>query len=197
MHSIRNRKALTWLFPRTRAAVLTALLVGDRELHGREVARRVGMAPRSVMLELQMLVREGVVTARRSGNRVYYSANKRCPVYPELRMLLIKTVGVADEIQKAMKPLKEMVDFAYVYGSFASGEARADSDIDLMVVGRATLKQLGAALAKAEDALSREVHATVYSKREYAARLRERDGFVAQVHSGPRITVLGDPDELV
>lgn len=177
--------------------MLTALLVGDRELHGREVARRVGMAPRSVMLELQMLVREGVVTARRSGNRVYYSANKRCPVYPELRMLLIKTVGVADEIQKAMKPLKEMVDFAYVYGSFASGEARADSDIDLMVVGRATLKQLGAALAKAEDALSREVHATVYSKREYAARLRERDGFVAQVHSGPRITVLGDPDELV
>ncbi len=76
-------------------------------------------------------------------------------------------------------------------GSLASGEARADSDIDLMIVGTVGLRELSSPLREAGRRLNREINPTLYTESAYKEELAEVDSFVARVHHGLRIDVLG------
>ena len=185
------------LMPRTRRAVLSELFRhADKPLHQRELERLTKLNIKGIQRELNALAKAGIVLAERSGNRVYYRANPRCPIYPELKMLILKTVGLADVLCKALAPLAPKIKLAYIYGSFATGDTRADSDVDLMIVGDLSLKDLAAPIAEAQRELAREVNPSVYDVADYRERLDRTDSFIARVHRGERIILQGDSDEL-
>jgi len=185
------------LFSRTRSLVLRELATFPAdELHVREIARRARLDPSGVQRELRKLESAGIVTSRSVGNQVQYRLNRRCPIYSELKMMIMKTVGITERLGEALKAVAERIALAYVYGSFASGGETADSDVDLMIVGSVSRRGLATHIAKAERDLSREVNTNVYTLDEYRARLREKGGFVRRVHGGPKLVLMGDPDEL-
>jgi predicted nucleotidyltransferase len=188
---------LSALMPRTRQVVLRELVAGSGDfLHVRELERRTGAYSGNVGRELRKLEAAGIVESKRVGRQVLYRMDARCPVYPELRMLVVKTVGLADELRRALAPLSSKIRFAYVYGSFATGGAGVTSDVDLMVVGGASLYDVSEALDDAERTLRREINPTVYSMREYKAELAEGEGFVYGVHNGPKLMLIGGADEV-
>jgi len=179
------------LFSRTRLAVLRELCrPGSPELHLREIERRTGLDSRGLLRELHQLREAGILTSRRVGRQVMYAMNPDCAIYPELNMLLAKTAGLADVVRDALIPLAQQIEFAYVYGSSATGEASAESDVDLMVVGQVSLRDLATPLRRAGELLGREVNATLYAPGAYQRELRVQDSFVARVHSGPRFNLL-------
>ncbi len=185
------------LFPRTRRLILRELVAADSTgVHLRELARLTGLDPSGVLRELRNLEASGIVLKRRVGAQDRYRLNPDCPVYGEIRGLVLKTLGLADVLREALQALEERIRLAYIYGSFASGTARAKSDVDLMIVGDLGLKDLAGPLAEAERLLSREVNVTVYSEEEYRSRLNEEDGFVARVHQGAKIMIMGKADDL-
>lgn len=184
------------LLTKTRQAILRELVAAEGErVHLRELERRTGLNVKGVKRVLGELYSAGIVNAERSGNRIYYSINKRCPIYPELRLLVIKTVGLAGQLRDALALLVDKIDLAYIFGSFATGEEVAESDVDLMVVGEITLRDLSGALAQVVTELSREINPTVYSFQEYEQRLADRGSFVAQVDAGPKIMLIGTSSE--
>jgi len=82
------------LWPRSRQRVLAALLVNpDERLHLRELARRVEMAPATVQREVGLLTAAGILERETEGRQVYYRAARECPIYSELRSVVLKTVG--------------------------------------------------------------------------------------------------------
>ena len=196
MHTSITRSLISYLLPVVRTNVLARLLIDEREWHARELARVLGLNHAAVTDELRNLAEAGIAIKRRSSNRVYYSANKQCAIYEELKNLLIKTAGLADVLRQALAELGERITLAYVYGSFAEGSDNAESDIDLMVVGSVTLGDVVDALGEAEERLAREINATVYSAIEYKQKLAAGRGFIHQVHYGQVIMLLGALDEL-
>ncbi len=179
------------LFPRTRLAVLRELVrEGERGLHLRELERRTGLNSRGILRELRALRDAGILLSRKTGNQISYRLNPDCPIYQELRMLILKTVGIADVLRDCLAPYAEHIRSAYVYGSLASGEAGWDSDVDLMIVGEVDLAGISTALRKAARTLGREVNPTLYRPEEYEAQLKDPHSFVSQVHRGPRVDVL-------
>lgn len=181
------------LFPRTRLAILKELVsVGDEGLHLRELERRTGLNSRGVMRELHSLRDAGILISREVGRQVIYRLNPDCPIYPELHSLILKTAGLADVLRAVLLPFVKRIELAYVYGSFASGEANAESDVDLLIVGDVSLRELASSLRRAAETLSREVNPTVYQSEDYHARLTQEDSFVFRVHNGPRIDLLGE-----
>jgi len=196
MHTKQLKSLITRLFPRVRTGVLARLLLDMREWHARELARVLNLNHAAVARELRHLAEAGIIKRRRSGNRVYYSANEQCAIYPELRGLMLKTAGLADVLAKALAFLSPRIKVAYVYGSMADGSATADSDVDLMVVGKASLAQVIEVLGNAEQALGREINATVYSFAEYRSKLKQGRGFIYEVHTGSVIMVQGALHEL-
>src|SRR5436853_6467957 len=85
------------LFGKTRRCVL-ALLFGrpDESFYLREVARVASTGLGAAQRELKHLSEAGLIVRSPRGQHVYYRANPACPVFAEIRLLLVKTAGLAD-----------------------------------------------------------------------------------------------------
>lgn len=190
-------KAAAVLFGPTRRHVL-AVLFGhpERQFYQHEIAAGAPTRLSAVQRELERLVDADLVKRTRSGRRVYYQANADHPLFPELRGIVLKTVGLVDVLREALEPLADRIDVAFVFGSMAAGEPRADSDVDLMVVGRVGLREVVEPLREAEGKIGREITPIVYTPAELAVRVTERQYFVCRVLEGPKIFIIGDESEL-
>lgn len=184
------------LFGLTRRQVLS-LLFGqpDQTFYAREVARRTGGAVGAVQRELQILVSAGILRRAESGRQVYYQADSQSPIFQELRSIVAKT-DVVPTLAAALAILGPRAELAFVFGSTASGRATNESDIDLFVVGDATLGDAVDALAAAQTALGREINPVVQTRAEFARRVAGGDHFLTRVLEGPRLFVIGDADVL-
>jgi predicted nucleotidyltransferase len=177
--------------------VLSALLLHpDASLHVRELARLTGASAGSLHRELRLLADMGLLLRQEVGRQVHYRANVAHPVYAELSQLLRKTAGLVDVLRQALEPLGNKVEQAFVYGSMASGTERAGSDVDLMVLGKASFADLARALADAQVALRREVNPTVMARREFADRVASGDGFARSVMKGDKLWLKGEDGDL-
>lgn len=183
------------LFGKSRRAVLGLLYARpDEAFYLRQIVRKVQAGQGAVQRELQRLVAAGLLTREARGREVHYRANRACPIFTELHGLVVKTVGLADVLRRALLPLQGDITLAAVYGSQAAGTARSGSDVDLLVVGTVEELALHKAVAEAETQLARTVNYTLLTPREFARRRRERGSFVARILTGPTIPILGSPD---
>ncbi len=185
------------LFGSYRRNVLALLLLHpEQSLHVREIARQLDKPAGTLLRELNALADAGVLARKPVGNQVQYQANPACPIYEELRGILKKTVGVADVLREALAPLSANVSAAFVYGSVASGEERAGSDLDLMIIGGAPFSEVVTALVPAQALLRREVNPNLYSALEFRKKVTAGDSFVRRVLAGKKIFIVGGEDEL-
>ena len=177
-------------------AEIFRLLFGLRqpELHLREIVRQSGLSLGTVQQELKGLAAAGIVKARRDGNRVCFSANPDHPVHRELSALVLKTNGLAGVLAKALQD--KAVNLAFVFGSIARGETRAESDVDLMLIGSVGLRRLTALLSGVAEIVGREINPHILTPDEFCERKKNRDHFITSVLASPRIFVKGNEDEL-
>ena len=183
------------LLPRTRRLLLTELVRSAAPIHLRELARRTGLDPSGVQRELKNLVSSGIVIEKSAGNQKEYSLNVNCPIHPDLRMLIIKTTGLADHLRSALEAFKGKIILAYIYGSFADGTADAGSDVDVMIVGDIGLRTLAHPLAVVARELCREINPVTYKPSEYESELKTKGSFIYRIHNGPRIILIGESNE--
>ena len=185
------------LFPTIRGDVLTAtLLQPDKWWYLSELAHFLGTTPSSLQRELTALVAGGILQRRREGTRIYFKADSRSPLFPELHGLIEKTAGLLPTLRQALAPFFARIDCAFVYGSIARREEHAQSDVDLMVIGNLGVADLSPALRQAETRLGREVNVTNYSKQEFQTRVHAGDHFLSEVLRRPVEFVKGNEDDL-
>jgi len=183
------------LSSRVKAEIFRLLFgLSARELHLRELERQSGLAVGTVRQELQRLVRLELVTVRRDGNRVYFRANQEHPLYPEIHSLVLKTAGLVDVLREALG--REEILVAFVFGSLARAEERAESDVDLMVIGPIALRQVSRRLAAVSAQLGRVVNPHVMTAGEFRRRKTKRDHFLTRVLESPQIFVIGGNGDL-
>ena len=185
------------LFGKTRRAVLGLLFAQpERSFFLREVVRQAGSGQGAVQRELQQLTQAGIITRKRQGNQVHFQANSDCPVFPELRTLILKTSGLASHLQKALVPLADRIALVLVFGSLPKGVATPQSDVDLLVVGNITLRDLVRVLAPLQEEIGREINPTVYSKAEFQKKISQGHHFLSTILQEPKWFLVGDQDEL-
>lgn len=167
----------------------------DQSFYLREIARAAGAGLGAVQRELKHLSDSGILRRTVRGNQVHYQANSECPIFEELKNLVIKTAGMGDVLRAALAPLADRIEIALVYGSFARGEEQRGSDVDLLIVGDVTFSEVTSALGEAQDTLGREINPTVYPPREFQSKLREGHHFLTSVSKEPRILLIGGEHE--
>lgn len=193
---MRTTSLATELLGASRTAILSTLLLRPEDaLHVREIARVTGISPGTLHRELRALAELGLLSRRETGRQVSYSANRDAAVFKDLASLLRKTAGLGDVLKAALVPLVDRIRLAFVYGSMASGSARAHSDVDLMLLGSLTFAEVVKAVHPAQTTIGREINPTVMSVAEFNRRRRERDGFVMSVSKAPKIWLFGDNDD--
>lgn len=182
------------LFGTYRQRILGLLLLHpESSYHVRELARLTGTAAGTLHKELARLAQTGLLLRENQGNQVRYQANRQCPVYGELASLFRKTTGLADVLAEALQPLAADIEVALIFGSVARGEETAESDIDLLIVGKVGFADAVKALHPAQQALSREINPVVLTTAEYKKRIRANDSFLQQIFKQPVILLIGQP----
>ena len=107
---------------------------------------------------------------------------------------MLKTSGLSDVLKSALTDRRIRV--AFVFGSIASGEEKADSDVDLMVIGQLGLRDLSRLLSGIEEKIGREVNPHVLPEEGFRKRIRAKEHFVSSVMESPKIFVIGSQREL-
>lgn len=185
------------LFGAYRRQVLSLLLLRpDESFYVREIGRLTGVPAGSLHRELKGLTEAGLLMRTAAGNQVRYQASRDCPIYDELAAIFRKTAGLADVLRDLLAPLADKISLAFIFGSVAHGQAKAASDIDLLVVGSVSFAAVVEACHQGRRGLGREVNPVVMSKAAFQTKRRESDRFVSRVLREPKIFLIGDAGEL-
>ena len=185
------------LFGKAQQSVL-GLLFGrpDESFYVREIVRATRAGQGAVQRELKRLADSGIIERVERGRQVYYQANRHCPIFAELLGLIVKTAGVGDVLRAALAALKGRIAVAFIFGSFAGGEPRKASDVDVLVVGDVTFAEVVSALGPAQERLGRDVNPSVYPPAEFRQKLAAGHHFLTSVLNGPKIFLIGGEREL-
>lgn len=117
-------------------------------------------------------------------------------MFLELKNFIAKTSGAPTFIRDALRYLDDKIDIALIFGSVAKGAERADSDLDLFIIGTAGYSVVTERLYSIEDRLGRRVQ-TLYIDRDLPTdRASLKKPSVRAMLEGPKVFVLGDEAKL-
>jgi predicted nucleotidyltransferase len=183
------------LFGKSRLAILSLLyLNADQRFYLRQIVDTTKLGMGAVQREVRLLSNAGLILREHEGRHVYFRANRDCPIFEDLRSILVKTAGLADILRDRLSPLADRCRVAFVYGSFAQGLDNAESDVDVMVIGDVTFAAVSDALSDLQTDLRREVNPTVYGVPEF--KEKTSTPFIASILRKPKLYLIGDDDEL-
>ncbi len=167
----------------------------SKKYYLRELERILGYSAGSIRRELLKYQTDDLFKTEKVGNLLYYSLNTNHPLYKELKSIVFKTVGVEGSLKKELSSM-EKIKICLIYGSFASEQYKATSDIDLMIIGNPATSELNERIARLEKRLKREINTTVYSWQEFQDKKKLKSAFIKDLLKNPKIMLLGKEDDL-
>jgi predicted nucleotidyltransferase len=180
---------------RSRIRVLSLLLLGGQErYYVREIERRTGENINSVRRELANLERAGLVNCVPVANLKYYSISRSSPLYHELRSMFLKTEGIAGLVREKLARHGDL-NRAFIFGSFATGDEKPSSDIDIFLVGNIDEKTVLRNVKEIEDFLGRQVNYISMSLDEFHNRIKKKDPFVSRILASPMVSLVEESAE--
>jgi predicted nucleotidyltransferase len=176
--------------------VLQFALHGHEPQHVRALQRRSGLSMSSLTRELRRLEAHGLVERASDAGRVVYRAVDAHPGWATLRQLIRDFADPAEVVEEAISGI-DGIEAAFVFGSFARGDARDDSDVDVLVVGDVAPEAgLGRKAAEASVLLGRPVELRAYTREKLRRQLAAGNAVLQRIVTGPKRWLVGDEDLL-
>lgn len=144
----------------------------------------------SIHRELGRAESAGIVSRDAAARPHVFRAATEEPLNEPLTELLRRSVGVEEHLRSVLE--RPDVLAAVIYGSWAGGARRADSDIDVLVVGDADLRELRRRVRPIGRAAGRTIDLTVLAPDELKRLLATRSSFARHVLDGPTTPLVGD-----
>ncbi|MBI5398359.1 nucleotidyltransferase domain-containing protein [Candidatus Woesearchaeota archaeon] len=108
-----------------------------KETYGRELLKTSRSSQKNIALTLQDLQKKGVLQSRSSGTLKYYHLNLANPQIKDFLLIteLLQKIEFAARHPKIAHIFKQDTRIVGIFGSYAKGTEKKDSDIDLFIVG--------------------------------------------------------------
>lgn len=166
------------------------LLQPERRWTLQELAQTLGAPQSSVHRELGRAEAAGIIRRDATARPHQFTAATEEPLTEPLVDLLVQSVGVEEQLRNALDRADVLA--AVIYGSWAAGTRRPDSDIDVLVVGDADLRELRRRLRPIGKTSGRTVDLTVLAAEEFRRLVADRSSFARRVLEAPTTQLVGD-----
>jgi predicted nucleotidyltransferase len=164
--------------------------------HGREIQRRTGLTPRSLQTELARLESLGVVRRRLDGRRIRYELVEGNPRWRALRAVIREFADPVEVVRNALADVPG-IEAAFIFGSFARGDTRNDSDVDVFLIGDDIPDRvLYERTMEASILLGREVNTVQMTRNDLAERIDLGSSFIRDVLRRPKLWLAGSEAHL-
>lgn len=162
---------------KTRIRLLLKLFLNpDVSCYLRELATEFDVSPNAVKEELDNLTEAGYLEKKKEGRSLFFRANTRHPIFPELHSIVKKSLGIDRVIEEVRADLGD-VRAVYILDDYALGK---DSGlIDLLIVGTIQSEKLHTYVRITEEKIRRKLRVMVLSPEEFAA---SRQTFLQRPH---------------
>lgn len=150
----------------------------------RELASEFGVSTNSVREELNQLSKTNLLKSEKNGRQIYYTANTEHPLFPELKSMVGKVMGIDRVVEGIVNRLGDL-ERAYLMDDYAEGK---DSGIiDLLLVGDVDQYHLNDLSRKTERYIKRKIRTLVLSREEY-------ETFLPRLKSRPHVLLWESKD---
>lgn len=187
MMTKQAQNTLTSLFSSAIRAEVLALLLNNPEerFYVREIATLLRKNPSGVKRELDNLEKMGILTSKRVANLKYFQAEKKSPLFAELKNLIAKSQGIHGALKALLKVSN--IKLAFIYGPYAENE-EADT-VNLLIVGVNTLPM--ESVSDIEAKFGKKVHISVIEENEFKNKKESGDIEFEKLLSGNKIMLMG------
>jgi len=151
----------------------------DSKLYINEMVNKFNLDKRNLIKKLKEFEDEGLLVSEKIGAQKYYSLNKKFPLYNEYKKIILKTIGVENQLSEILRNIKGVKE-AYIFGSYAADDMDSTSDIDLLIVGKVNTIELHKRLAALQKKIEREINLINMSEQEFAEK-RKKDFFIKNI----------------
>jgi hypothetical protein len=134
------------------------------------LAKEFDVSTNAVREELNQLKKTQLLKSERNGRQVLYQANTDHPLFPELKSMVSKVMGIDQVLDGIVSRLGEL-ERAYLIDDYAEG--RDTGIIDLLLVGNIDQYHLNDLSRKTERYIKRKIRSLVLSREEYKELLPE------------------------
>lgn len=142
----------------------------DQQSYVREMADDFGVSPSQVKQELDNLNQSGLLNSEKSGRQIFYSANNKHPLFPELQSMVRKSLGMDRIIESILERLGSL-KAAYLVGDYAEGK---DSGIiDIVLIGEIDEDNLSDLTKKTERYISRRIRSLILDEKEFKKLIKK------------------------
>ena len=136
----------------------------------RELAKEFNVSTNAVREELNQLKKTNLLKSEKNGRQVYYMANTEHSLFPELKAMVSKVMGINQVIDGIISRLGDL-ERAYLIDDYAEG--KDTGIIDLMLVGNIDQYHLNDLSRKTERYIKRKIRSLVLTRQEYNDLLPE------------------------
>ncbi len=130
----------------------------------RELAKEFNVSTNAVREELNQLKKTNLLLSEKSGRQVFYKANTEHALFPELKSMVNKVMGIDQVIDSIINRLGNL-EKAYLIGDYADG--KDTGIIDILLVGDVDAYHLNDLSRKTERYIKRKIRSLVLTHKEY------------------------------
>ena len=134
----------------------------------RELAKDFNVSSNAVREELNQLTKTNLLKSEKTGRQIYYTANTEHTLFPELKSMVGKVMGIDKVIEGIINRLGDL-ERAYLIDDYAEG--KDTGIIDILLVGNVDQYHLNDLSRKTERYIKRKIRSLVMSKDEYESLL--------------------------
>lgn len=156
----------TLVTSKTRIKLLLKFFLNP-ELRGylRKLEQEFGEGSNAIRLELNKFEKAGLLTTEEVGNKKYFAANRKHPLFGQINKLVRHYIGVDQIVERVAQKIGNL-EAVYVYGKLANG--LQSEIIDLILVGDFIDKSFVSGLVdKAETLIDKKISYVVFTPAEF------------------------------
>jgi len=144
----------------------------------RELSKDLAVSTNAVREELNQLTKTKLLTSEKNGRNILYTANSEHPLFPELKSMVSKVMGLDQVVDSILTRLGDL-EKAYIIDDYAEG--KDTGIIDLLLVGNIDQYHLNDLSIKTERFIKRKIRPLVLTGEEFIAfmpKLEKRPNFL-------------------
>jgi predicted nucleotidyltransferase len=163
----------------------------EKSFYVRQLGIILNVDPGNLSRELRKLEQEGIFISSTKGSIKFYSLDKKYPLFNDLKNIVFKTEGIEGSLRQLVSEYAG-IELVFIYGSYAKGKEKGNSDIDIVVVGSFPRDEFTRKLRMLESRLNREANFSSYTKTEFGKESEKKGGFLNIVIKGKVILLKGN-----
>jgi len=130
----------------------------------RELSNEFNVSSNAIREELKQLSSTKLLKSEKIGRQIFYKSNPDHPLFPELKNMVAKVIGMDQIIDNIVRRLGKL-EFAYLIDDYAEG--KDTGIIDLLLVGEIDHNQLLDLTQKTEIYIKRRIRTLVLCGQEF------------------------------